>query len=54
MIKNDTWFFFFFEDDKINDRKNDKRNANQNDKKKWKIYFKDFQCVAGSVNTRAL
>ena len=39
MIKN--------EDDKIN-LKNDECNDNQNVKKNEK-YFKDFQCVAGSV-----
>ena len=41
MIKN--------EDEKMikNDQRNEKCNDNQNDKK-WKKYFKDFQCVAGS------
>ena len=29
--------------------KNDECNDNQNDKKNEKKYFKDFQCVAGSV-----
>jgi len=29
--------------------KNDECNDNQNDKKNEKNYFKDFQCVAGSI-----
>ena len=38
---------------KTNDKITDKCNDNQNDKK-WKNIFKDFQCVAGSIlhNTR--